>query len=120
MEGIARVVSGLEEIIEYRSRMALEHPGDHRYADAVALTRRLIAEIKALKSPLIHEFNTLWSYITADKSLGVDVSRIGAAYRGHLGFLAFPHNAEAYLKTLIGLLRNHVPEPTGHQGGGSP
>ena len=114
MEGIAHVVCGLEEIIDCRSRMALKHPGDHRYAKAVALARRLVAELKALQSPLIHEFGTLCSSIAADNSLGVDVSRIGAAYRAHLGFLAFPHNAEAYLKTLIGLARNHMPEPTGH------
>ena len=76
----------------------IEHPGDHRYADAVVLSRRLIAELKTLNSPMIHEFETLCSHIAADNSLDVDVSRIGAAYRDHLGFLAFPNNAEAYLK----------------------
>ena len=119
MDSIANVVCGLEDIIDWRSRMALEHPNDHRHANAVALARRLAAEIKALKSPLIHEFDALHASITADDDAEVDVSRIGTVYREDLGFLAFPHNAEAYLGALIELVRNHVPRPTGHECGGS-
>ena len=96
-------VDELGGIIHFRSERAALFPVDCRNLEAVALARRLIAELKVLDGPVVQAFDAVWVMLNDSINDDRDISDAWDDYRRSLGFRAFPNTAEEYLATLIKL-----------------